>query len=147
MIIVIDASVAAKWFFQEEHSMEAINLLDNHFEINVPDFFFLEMKSLLCKRTRRRELSLKEALEMDDEIRSIPIQSYPSAALRDKAFEIALETRSSIYDCLYLALAEALDSNMVTADRRFFQALQNASLFSRMLWVEDIDMARGGGSS
>jgi predicted nucleic acid-binding protein len=105
------------------------------------------MKSLLCKRTRRRELSLREALEMDDEIRSIPIQSYPSAALRDKAFEIALETRSSIYDCLYLALAEALDSNMVTADRRFFQALQNGSLFSRMLWVEDIDMARDGGSS
>jgi predicted nucleic acid-binding protein len=39
MIIVIDASVAAKWFFQEEHSMVALNLLDNHFEINVPDFW------------------------------------------------------------------------------------------------------------
>jgi len=61
--------------------------------------------------------------------------------------QIALETRSSIYDCLYLALAEALDLNMVTADRRFFQALQKGSLFSRMLWMEDIDMARDGGSS
>jgi predicted nucleic acid-binding protein len=61
--------------------------------------------------------------------------------LREKAFEIALETGSSIYDCLYLALAEALDSNMVTADRRFFLALQNGSLFRRMLWVEDVGVA------
>ena len=108
MIIVIDASVAAKWFFQEEHSMSALNLLDNRFELNVPDFFFLEMNSLLCKRTRRGELSVSEALVMDEEIGSIPIQSYASAALREKAFEIALETGSSVFDCLYLALAESL---------------------------------------
>lgn len=146
MIIVIDASVAAKWFFQEEHSMAALNLLDNHFELNVPDSFFLEINSLLCKRTRRRELSVSEALVMDEEIRSIPIQSYPSAALREKAFEIALETRSSIYDCLYLALAEALNSNMVTADRKFFEALQNGQFRHRMLWVEEIDVAKGDSS-
>jgi predicted nucleic acid-binding protein len=143
MIIVIDASVAAKWFFQEEHSMSALNLLDNHFELNVPDFFFLEMNSLLCKRTRRRELSITEALEMDDEIISIPIQSYASAALREKAFEIALEAKCSIYDCLYLALAESLGVCMVTADKKFFQAIENGPLSHRMLWVEDVDLAKG----
>jgi predicted nucleic acid-binding protein len=67
--------------------------------------------------------------------------------LREKAFEIALEIGSSIYDCLYLALAEALDSNMVTADRRFFQTLQNGSLFRRMLWIEEIGVAGDSVSS
>ena len=116
MIIVIDASVAAKWFFQEEHSDAALSLLGNPFELKAPDFLYLELENLLCKRTRRKELSIAEALEMEDEIRSMPISSYPSAELRDRAFELALETKSSVYDCLYLALAEALDGRMVTAD-------------------------------
>ncbi len=138
MIIVIDASVAAKWFFNEEHSGAALTLLDNSFELVAPDFFFLEMDSLLCKRTRRQELSIREAFEMEDEIRSMPIQSHPSAALREKAFVLALETRNSIYDCLYLALAEALETRVVTADRKFFQSLQDGPLRDRMLWVEDL---------
>jgi len=146
MIIVIDASVAAKWFFQEEHSIAALDLLDNRFELNDPDFFFLEMNSLLCKRTRRRELSITEVLEMDDEIASIPIQSYPSAALREKAFEIALEAKCSIYDCLYLALAESLGVCMVTADEKFFQAIQSGPLSHRISRVEDIDAAKGASS-
>lgn len=141
MIIVIDASVAAKWFFDEEHSIAALNLLDNPFELNAPDFFFLEMNSLLCKRARRQELSITEAFEMDDEIRSMPIQSYPTTALRERAFELALETKSSIYDCLYLALAEVLDGRMVTADQKFFQSLQDSPLRDRMLWVEDLKSA------
>jgi predicted nucleic acid-binding protein len=141
MIIVIDASVAAKWFFDEEHSIAALNLLDNPFELNAPDFFFLEMNSLLCKRAQRLELSITEAFEMGDEIRSMPIQSYPITALRERAFELALETKRSIYDCLYLALAEVLDGRMVTADRKFFQSLQDSPLRDRMLWVEDFKSA------
>lgn len=141
MIIVIDASVAAKWFFDEEHSMAALNLLENPFELNAPDFFFLEMNSLLCKRARRLELSTTEAFEMDDEIRSMPIQSYPSTALRERAFVLALETKSSIYDCLYLALAEVLGAKMITADRKFFQAMQIVPVGRRMIWVEDFKSA------
>jgi predicted nucleic acid-binding protein len=138
MIIVIDASVAAKWFFQEEHSDAALDLLGNPFDLKAPDFLYLELESLLCKRTRRKELSIEEALEMDIEIRSMPISSYPLAELRERAFELALETRSSIYDCLYLALAEALEAPMVTADRKFFQALQNSPLCNRLLMVDDL---------
>ena len=51
---------------------------------------------------------------------------------------MAIETKRSIYDCLYLALAEALGGRMVTADAKFFQSLQNSPLRDRMLWVEDL---------
>jgi len=139
MRVVVDASVAAKWFFDEEHSDAALNLLDNPFELNVPDFIFLELDSLLCKRARRRELSVREAFEMDEEIRSIPAQSYSTKALQERAFELALETGSSIYDCLYLALAEDLECRMVTADHKFFQALQNSTLSSHLSWVDDLE--------
>jgi hypothetical protein len=141
MIIVIDASVAAKWFFQEEHSEDALSLLGNPFELKAPDFLYLELENLLCKRTRRKELSITESLEMEDEIISMPISSYHSAELRERAFELALETKSSVYDCLYLALAEALDGRMVTADGKFFQTLINSPLSDRMLWVGDLKSA------
>jgi predicted nucleic acid-binding protein len=141
MIIVIDASVAAKWFFQEEHSEDALSLLGNPFELKAPDFLYLELENLLCKRTRKKELSITEALEMEDEIISMPISSYPSAELRERAFELALETKSSVYDCLYLALAEALDSRLVTADGKFFLAISNSPLGDRILWVEDLKRA------
>ncbi len=51
---------------------------------------------------------------------------------------MAVGTKRSIYDCLYLAVAEALDGRMVTADRKFFQSLQNSPLKDRMIWVEDL---------
>ncbi|MCX6677457.1 MAG: type II toxin-antitoxin system VapC family toxin [Methanothrix sp.] len=52
-----------------------------------------------------------------------------------------VETKRSVYDCLYLALAEALDGRMVTADGKFFQALGSSPLGDRMLWVEDLKHA------
>jgi len=138
MIVVVDASVAAKWFFCEEHSDAALNLLDNHFELNAPDLIFVELDSLLCKRVRRRELSIQEAIEIDKKIRSMPIQAYSTPTLRQRAFKLALETRSSIYDCLYLSLAEALECPLVTADNKFFQALKGSPIGSQMQWVEDL---------
>ncbi len=143
MIVIVDASVAAKWFFIEEYSAAALDLLDNPFELHAPDFLYLELNSLLVKRVRRRELVIREAFDIEDEIESLPIQSYPTSALRKRAFEMALRTKSSVYDCLYLALAEALESRMVTADRKFFMALQDGPLQSDVLWIEDLAKIRG----
>jgi len=138
MIVIVDASVAAKWFFGEEYSEAALCLLGNPFELHIPEFFFLEIDSILSKRIHRRELSEVEALEIHDEVRSIPIQSYPTFDLLERAFEMVLETGQSVYDCIYLALAEALEGRMVTADRSFFLALQGSPLDDYILWIEDL---------
>lgn len=124
--------------FGEEHSETALSLLGNPFELHISEFFFLEINSILSKRTRRRELSVLEAFEIHDEVGSIPIQSYPTFDLQERAFEMALETGQSVYDCIYLALAEALESRMVTADRKFLLALQGSPLEDYVLWIEDL---------
>ncbi len=72
------------------------------------------------------------SVAVHNRILAFPIQSYLSQALGEEAFQMAIETKRSIYDCLYLALAEALECRMVTADRRFFQALQNGPLSSHL---------------
>ena len=77
-------------------------------------------------------------MHIHNKILLFPIRSYPSLNYREEAFHLAIETKRSIYDCLYLALAEALDGRMVTADGKFFQALSNSPMVDRMLWVGDL---------
>jgi predicted nucleic acid-binding protein len=57
------------------------------------------------------------------------------------AYALALQTQRSLYDCLYLALAEAIDGRVVTADRKFYTALAGGEQGRRVLWVEDLTQA------
>ena len=47
-------------------------------------------------------------------------------------------TKRNVHNCHYLALAEALDGRLVTADGKFFQALGNSLQRNRMLWMGDL---------
>ena len=56
------------------------------------------------------------------------------------AYQLALDTQRSVYDCLYLALAEAIDGVMITADHKFYSSLTGGSYGRRVLWVEDLPL-------
>jgi predicted nucleic acid-binding protein len=142
MIVVVDASVAAKWFIAEDNADEALLLLDKPFDLHAPDLLYLEFDNILCKLIRRGLLSEEEGFDMRDRIQAFPIQPYSSQSLREKAFQIAIGTRRGVYDCVYLALAELLEGCMVTADRRFFLALQDSPLEDYVLWIEDLAKER-----
>lgn len=138
MIVVVDASVAIKWFIEEDNANDAIELLGKDYELHAPDLLFLEVDNVLCKLIRRGFLSADEGFDIHDNILFFPIRSYPSQNHQEEAFNMAIETKRSVYDCLYLALAVALDGYMVTADGKFFQAVSNTSLGNRVLWVGDL---------
>ena len=60
---------------------------------------------------------------MPGELPRLFAELCPIAALAARALAIAEELRHPAYDCFYLALAEAKDARLVTADRRFAQRL------------------------
>ena len=68
----------------------------------------------------------------------MPIATYDTLSLLDSAYEIALGTRCSIYDCLYVALAVALGGRLVTADRRLYEAMEKGPLANHLHWIEDL---------
>lgn len=138
---VIDASVAAKWFVDEEHSQNALAVLDEGNRLHAPDFLLLEMDSIVCKLIRRGVLSHSEAAEIRDALRLYPIQHHPFVSFLDPAFEIAQRTGRSIYDCLYVALAILLGGSMVTADRSLYHALQAGDLAGHLTLIEDVPPA------
>ena len=53
------------------------------------------------------------------------------------AFEIALTTGRTVYDCHYLALAASLGCRLMTADQRLYNALQGGPFAADVLWVAD----------
>lgn len=136
--IVVDASVAAKWLFEEEHSEAAGRLRVPLFELHAPDFVQIELASATAKHERRGLLTPTDALEAIQLVRALPLRLHLWQDTLRPAFDLALETKRSVYDCLYLALAASLDGTLVTADRRFYDALQTAPHAERLLWVEDI---------
>lgn len=143
-VLVVDASVAAKWFIEEEHADAALLVLDERNDLHAPDFFFLEMDNVFCRWIRRGDIPVADGQDLRQALRRCPVHAHPFSSLLDLAFSIANETRRSLYDCLYLALADALDGRMVTADRRLYDALTGGPLAGRVVWVGDVRTDEGG---
>lgn len=136
--LVIDASVAAKWFTEEEHADEALRLLGGEYLLHAPDFFMLEMDSVFCKWMRRDIINEDDGEMVRTTLRQLPIQKHPFAPLQDSAYTIASQTGQSVYDCLYVALAALLEGRMVTADRRLYDGLRNGPFKKHLVWIEDV---------
>lgn len=137
-LYVVDASVAAKWFFDEEHHEFARRVLSQGNELHVPDFFLLEMDSILSKRIRLGEIEESDGRTIRSAVRRLPLRRHPFVPLMDFGYELAINSRASIYDCLYVALATVLDGEVVTADRRLVRRLSGSPFSDRVRWVEDV---------
>ncbi len=135
---VVDASVAAKWFLKEEHTEEAHRLLDGPDELHAPDFLLIEMDNVLCKRIRRGDVADREADSARAMLRELPLEYHPFSPLLDSAYSVAKQTRRSLYDCLYVALAMTLGGRMVTADRKLYDAIAAGPFAGYVVWVEDV---------
>lgn len=137
-IHIVDSSVAAKWFSHEEFSDAALRVLRADDQLHAPDFFLLEMDNIVCKWIRRGLITAAEGTEIRAALRRVPITIHPVAGIHDAAFAIANDTGRALYDCLYVALAVLLDGQMVTADRRLYDALAAGTYGAHLVWVEDV---------
>lgn len=137
-VLVVDASVAAKWFVEEEYGEAALSILDKKNQLHAPDFLLLEMDSIICKWTRRGIVTPAEGSDLRYALRGYPIRYHHFTTFLDPAFAIANRTGRSVYDCLYVALAATLKGRVITADRRLYDALKNGLLQKHVGWVGDI---------
>jgi len=137
-LLVVDASVAAKWFVEEENSESALSVLSEGNQLHAPDFFLLEMDSIFWKWMRRGAITLTEAESLRETLRRYPVTLHPLTPLIEPAFAIATRTGSTVYDSIYVALAALLEGKMVTADRKLNNSLGNSPFADHIAWVEDI---------
>ena len=134
---VIDAGVIAAAFFQERFAQVAVALLASDRPLHAPDLIMAEFANVIWKRQRRNEIDNTEAAELLADFRSLPLRVTSSNELIESAFELALRTGQTVYDCLYLALAIRTKSIMATADKRLVNALRGTPLEKHIVSIGD----------
>jgi predicted nucleic acid-binding protein len=117
LTLVIDASVACKWFIAETLSDHAEALLLNPSARIAPDLIVPEVCNLARTKLRHGEITPEQATVMVDELPELLDELVPCAQLAARALAIARAVDHAAYDCFYVALAEARDARLVTADR------------------------------
>src|SRR5437773_11750749 len=114
--LVIDASVAIKWVVDEHGTREALSLLRHR--LFAPDLLVAECANVLWKKARRYELGMEEARLAARLLQRADFELAPMRALLEPATMLAIALDHPAYDCTYLALAESLSCDLVTADQR-----------------------------
>jgi predicted nucleic acid-binding protein len=131
-VLVVDASVAAKWFFVEAHSEEARLILDEQNDLHSPDFMYLEFDKFLKRKIERGETDKILADEIRCTLERYPIQTHPFLPFRELAWEISNQTGTSVYDCLYMALAVLLECQVLTADVHMVNSMHKSEYINRV---------------
>jgi predicted nucleic acid-binding protein len=128
--IVVDASVALKWIFDESESATAIALRDE--DLLAPSLWLAEAANAVWRRARLGDITAEEAVAYFSELANAPVVLVAMEPHLQRALSLAVEIGHSIYDCVYLALALHHETHVVTADRRFVAAADRAGLADRV---------------
>lgn len=126
---VVDASIVAKWFLNEEDTDKALEIRDAHINgeviIIVPDFIFLEVLNALRYKNQNKEL-LQNANENLWKLQ-LHVEKLNSYIL-DQAISIALQYDFTLYDSVYAALAQVHGCSLVTTDEKLKQFPSSVTL-------------------
>jgi predicted nucleic acid-binding protein len=140
--LVVDASVGLKWYLNETHASVARLLLIGEEELSVPHLFFTEIGNVLGRRWRRRQTPAQAVVAALEAIEAVQLTVWTDRELLWDAIAIALRRGCSVYDSLYLALADKIDGRLVTADRRLVNTLAGTEGAQRVVWIEDLSLER-----
>ena len=130
--LVVDASLAVKWFVQEQHSdlAEALqeDALSAHCELNVPPHFFGEVTNALYQKVRTtdpaKHVNAQVVRRLVVRLQNLPITVAHPVGLYEQAFDFATQVGlPSVYDSLYVVLAQMLGAELWTADARLLAAV------------------------
>jgi predicted nucleic acid-binding protein len=124
-MIVVDASLGAKWFLDEAGSQEATELLvSQRRQIAAPDLFGIEVASALVRESNIRKeeaahfswgLARLGALLDSGAVNLMRTDNQALASAASTAIDIG----HPLKDCIYLILAMELDCELMTCDARF----------------------------
>ena len=139
--LVIDASVALSYVWQEIHSVKAHALfsagLNHSVQLVAPELWSLECGDGCWKRMRRGLASDAEAWEGMRLIDELPVARLDVSHLGKTAFELALHAGITAYDAMYVITADYVGGTLVTADAKLIRALTGARWDTPVMHLED----------
>ena len=129
--VVIDANVLFKVVIREEFSERAQALyaatLSAGRPIFAPPHWAAELTQALYRLIRRRLITAEESDQALGQFLRFPIQTIGTPELYQRAFLFARTHTVSTYDSLYVVLAQMLDTELWTDDRRLINSVEGVA--------------------
>ncbi len=126
MRLILDASVAVKWFVPEVLSREARVLLaqlqSGDLELCAPESIVAEFGHALRRHAIARRLEAQQCQGFVRDFLYLNIERTAIGPLAEVAMGLATSHMGTFYDALYLALALREDLRVLTADDRMVNA-------------------------
>jgi len=127
-LLVIDASVAMKWSFNDDPLVqEAASLLDRYgrreIHFFVPDLFWAESGNMLWKAVSRGRCTPEHAERSMAALKQLALSTAASQGLVEQALKIASDFNRTVYDSIYIALAVEVRAELITADEKLANAV------------------------
>ena len=93
-----------------------------------PELLVAEAANVVNKKRISGEFRENESAQLLADILSVPIRLFPHRPILLRAFDLAREYQLTVYDTLYLALAEDHGAVIFTVDRKLLKAATNLRL-------------------
>ena len=140
--LVLDTSVAAKWYLPEELREEALELATRvgtgEVQLLAPSIIGPELFNALYQQHRRAYLSLDEVRAFFSSFTEAPVSFFEIDPLTSRAVEITLDSGVVVYDALFLALAEEAGTVVVTADYKLLRVLSGTAYDRMAHYLADV---------
>lgn len=119
-MIVVDASVLAPALADDDTDGDRARERLRGEQLAAPELIDLEVVSTLRRAARAKRLDERRSAQALNDLAALPLRRVPHLQLLARVWE--LRDNLSAYDASYVALAEALDTVLVTADARIERA-------------------------
>ena len=136
-MLVVDASVAIRWYVEAPGTAAAIAILDSDKILVAPDIVVAEVANVAWKLARAGQISHEHGARIAAALPSAFSNLIGAASLATRALEISSHLDHPVYDSLYIALAELNQAQLVTTDERLIRAVDNTEWKPLVLRLAD----------
>lgn len=141
--VVSDSGILIASALREEHTDKAQALLRqwHHQKVSIaaPSLFHYEIVATIRKNVYRQLVQAEEAFQIREKLLNVPVSLLMDDDLLRRGYELATElNRPTAYDSQYLAVAERLDCDFWTADKRLFNAASDR--FPWVKWIGNFEI-------
>lgn len=138
-MIVVDASVACKWFFDEKNTSAALEILRSAQPLIAPDLIVAEVASVVARHIAANDVSAEDGQTHLAALAKAIDRMEPLGGLAPLALAMAVTLGRPVYDCFYLALAEQHACVMVTADAMLARRVKKSTWRARIRSLDSRD--------
>ena len=116
-MIVVDTNIIAYLLLSGEHSEKAAKALRREQVWAVPILWRSELRNVLALYIRKSVLTVSQAVAVIDRADEL-INGQEFSVSTRSVLELVERSNCSAYDCEFVALAQDLNAQLLTADRR-----------------------------